>query len=488
MFKYNYLSDENDVDLIRTHITMCLKFLSMYRYLSNSYIIEFFVKKHWDLLPNSWQCCLNNRNPLERKSILGSITSSCCVNNNVPSSFSTLPLSLLAFKVAAKHLSIPRVYCEDKNVNTQKCLDHVYRKHVGPKKQHEIYFLSEYISQTLQQAGCSKVIDFGSGQGHLARLLTLGYKIDVFAVETEKDFLSKASIFDKEAVVTMNKSHFNNTHETSETPVHQFATPVHIQKRVNKDSIIESLLPCSEDDDMIETKSFLLTGLHACGDLSTTMLRMFVKNEQVKAIVSVACCYMKLTTDESFKENNANSGSDVASEHLVNGYPMSNFVSTLPNHILSYKTLEASCHAYESYFSRLHEDALKLKIHCYRATLESLIRYNFPHLVRPPVQTIKKAYLLPFSEYAKKAFEKLKLPYHEDMFSDENKLVTDMLLKWNDVVTFYSLSLQISPVVETVILLDRILFLLESGHNASVVQLFQPELSPRCFAVVSVKQ
>ncbi|KAI3864570.1 hypothetical protein MKX03_017027, partial [Papaver bracteatum] len=39
-------------------------------------------------------------------------------------------------------------------------------------------------------------------------------------------------------------------------------------------------------------------GLHACGDLSVTMLRTFVESEEVKAIVSVSCCYNLLTEEE----------------------------------------------------------------------------------------------------------------------------------------------------------------------------------------------
>ena len=39
---------------------------------------------------------------------------------------------------------------------------------------------------------------------------------------------------------------------------------------------------------------FLLTGLHACGDLTPTMLRVFVNCPQALGLASVACCYMKM--------------------------------------------------------------------------------------------------------------------------------------------------------------------------------------------------
>jgi len=44
------------------------------------------------------------------------------------------------------------------------------------------------------------------------------------------------------------------------------------------------------------------------------------------------------------------------------------------------------------------ENGDHLRMHCYRAVLESIIRGKYPELVRRPVQTIKKAYNLPFAE------------------------------------------------------------------------------------------
>ena len=45
-----------------------------------------------------------------------------------------------------------------------------------------------------------------------------------------------------------------------------------------------------------QRNSFILVGLHTCGDLSPTLLRTFVNCPEVKGIVLVGCCYMKLST------------------------------------------------------------------------------------------------------------------------------------------------------------------------------------------------
>ncbi|KAF9586978.1 hypothetical protein IFM89_039850 [Coptis chinensis] len=57
--------------------------------------------------------------------------------------------------------------------------------------------------------------------------------------------------------------------------------------------------------------SLVLTGLHACGDLSVTMLRTFLDCEEIKAVISIGCCY-NLLSDEGFE--------NVSSQR---GFPMS---------------------------------------------------------------------------------------------------------------------------------------------------------------------
>lgn len=148
---------------------------------------------------------------------------------------------------------------------------------------------------------------------------------------------------------------------------------------------------------------FVLTGLHACGDLSATLLRHFVNCPHVRGITSVACCYMKITTKENpsppgLVERPAPPTPGQESLPSEFGYPMSSWVGGLPGHQLSYKSREGACHAVEDYVRRLREESELLRTHCYRATLETFIRDTRPDLRRAGIQTIKKAHLLPFTE------------------------------------------------------------------------------------------
>ena len=50
-----------------------------------------------------------------------------------------------------------------------------------------------------------------------------------------------------------------------------------------------------EDKTIMEADSFVIIGLHTCGDLASTLIRTFVNCPDVRGIVIVGCCHMKLT-------------------------------------------------------------------------------------------------------------------------------------------------------------------------------------------------
>lgn len=138
----------------------------------------------------------------------------------------------------------------------------------------------------------------------------------------------------------------------------------------------ELLLPLEEDPPRAGAH-VLLTGLHACGDLSVALLRHFSCPE-VAALALVGCCYMKLSDP--------------------GGYPLSQWVAALPGHELSYRLREGACHALDEYAQRLRDAGPGLRTHCYRAALEMAIRCARPELRRPGVQGIPRAHELKIEE------------------------------------------------------------------------------------------
>ena len=127
--------------------------------------------------------------------------------------------------------------------------------------------------------------------------------------------------------------------------------------------------------------SFILVGLHTCGDLAPTILRGFTQSQRVVGVLSVGCCFMKLSCrgdaslgsqgDQELSQDKGHSstpswageqgegvgsgtsGSEVGGSAW--GYPMSRWLSGLPTELtgLSYAAREAACHSIDSYRERV---------------------------------------------------------------------------------------------------------------------------------------
>ncbi|KOB76262.1 Uncharacterized protein OBRU01_05389 [Operophtera brumata] len=66
------------------------------------------------------------------------------------------------------------------------------------------------------------------------------------------------------------------------------------------------------------------------------------------------------------------------------------------------------------------------------------------------------------------------------------KIVDNEEFHWKRLVLFYLVKLCLAQVVESVILLDRIVYLYENDfNNVYLVKLFDPVLSPRCHSIVA---
>ncbi|KAH9518431.1 Ribosomal RNA adenine dimethylase domain-containing protein 1 [Bulinus truncatus] len=384
-------------------------------------------------------------------------------------------------------------------------MEHMFRKHVKPKKQHEINKLGRAIKVLSETCHCSQIIDVGAGLGHLSRLLTFQHGLKAITVEAADGHAPKAASFDKETKKDVHRFHrrrkkepaaqasnesFNSEdkskvclsdisgsskNETSEnTSEEQFDDlPSHVICEVHPDVEASHFL------DIVQLKAdkgeseFILVGLHACGDLTPTLLRVFVDCPKAVALASVACCYMKISSDGS--KTSAN-------------FPMSEFIQNLPCHELSYVSRELACHFIDAYYQRLKGNLPHLKIHSYRAALQCILKRIFPHIKNGDYRLVsKKGSQGTFTQYAVEIFKKVgidtKLVPHE-LFQHCEQLTN----YWKRVVAFYTLRLSLAPVVETFLLLDRALFLNEKGLSNVLIPIFDSSISPRNFALLAVKR
>lgn len=71
-------------------------------------------------------------------------------------------------------------------------LKQLFVRHVKPKKQHETVVMAKLCAKAALESGVSCLVDVGGGKGHLARLLSYGYGLDVCCVEAQSNLISSA--------------------------------------------------------------------------------------------------------------------------------------------------------------------------------------------------------------------------------------------------------------------------------------------------------
>ncbi|XP_033211699.1 protein RRNAD1 [Belonocnema kinseyi] len=471
-------------DKVRSDLEKIFRVLDIYGWLLDSYIVDFFLEDLWNKLPGEWQNTLDVVSPQELgKWILGE----ACER--------VWPLSLMALREVIRSLVINRnhnegeaIKCkkrssEGKSFNSLEELDSVnsnlyvndskfnnlFIKHVKTKKRYEIEKMSQILGDCALKANCKCVVDIGAGMGHLARVLAFKYGFSVTCVEQDPLLTAQAKKCDEQFLTSLRKYNPNCNGKLQ-----------HVSMTVNVndsgEEVVNYLTKSFESEQTLITKrkELGLVGLHPCGDLATTLLRLYSNCAEAKFICIVGCCYMKLTR----------SGDKFA----LKGYPMSQYVSTLDNNEISFNALEVSCHAMEKHCDKLKEERFSdLIVHTYRAALEYMLVQKSSKLRRIQVNSVKVKNGMCFEQYCKAAVANLE-PHKqpEDFYYTQPKII-QFLSEWNRVLVFGSLRLMLAPLVETCVLLDRFLFLSEKKLGPSLKAEFDCRVSPRNFVLISSK-
>ncbi|XP_011687303.1 PREDICTED: protein RRNAD1-like isoform X2 [Wasmannia auropunctata] len=463
--------------------------LDTYGWLLDSYVVDFFQEQLWERLPSSWRTDLQTVSPDEfGKWLAGDISCS-----------RVWPLSLLALRQVARDLQLKRDHqndegawrcdgggksesnsenfvLENKNVGLRdspnKKHNNLFLKHVKIKKRHEIQQIARICADCAQESSAKCIVDVGAGVGHLARSLAFKYGLHVTCIEQDALLSQQARKWDNELLVSLSKR----------LPDLQVDMPRHVSIKLestNSDlsgTITEDIGRIFSDNFNLngQKSGFGIAGLHPCGDLAATLLRLYTSRCDARFICIVGCCYMKLTLENS---------ADVS-----NGYPLSKYLSSFAKHKLSYTALEVACHAIESYCDKLktgnYEDLI---VHAYRAALETILIKRNSQLRHSQVRNVKVTRSVTFEQYCTAAtagFEPNLRPEDSDL---QNPQIKSYLNQWRQIVIFGALRTMLAPLVETVVLLDRFLYLSEGNLSPILKPVFDPRLSPRNFLLSSMK-
>lgn len=238
-----------------------------------------------------------------------------------------------------------------------------------------------------------------------------------------------------------------------------------------------------------DVKDSMVVGLHTCGDLASSTLRIFITKPEIKAVCSVGCCYHLLSEEFELLDNK-----EVSSQGPW-GFPMSQYLRSCAWHCGRNARMSA-CLPFERV--TFGHAQLPLESLFFRAVLQVIIKEHFGNeetsntVQRTKVKHVGKIYFKSssFVDYTRKATEKLGM--------DSSKMSANLIQGYYDrymprmkeLEAFNLLKVALAPCIEGLILLDRLCYLKEQQNVAwsALVQLFDPVKSPRCYAIIGMKK
>lgn len=345
-----------------------------------------------------------------------------------------------------------------------------------PKKIHEVTRLASYIKEKSKQYNIEKCLDIGSGQGYLSHLLVTRADLKVTAIEAKEHNSCESKKRGK--IISDKLGKQNGDFET-------------VSMMVTSDNINEFTgEPC------------MLVGLHTCGDLSPVCFKLFLSDPSIRGVVNVGCCYQHVSeyispqAEVAVKEYLERVGETFTGRSIDEticamesnaGFPLSNYIKEkYPGFFLGRlpRTLSIS----EPQPSHVVDPVLTFRKFQYRAAFQALLQQYFPdhRLVFSVGNRIKNFDC--FSNYASNALQKMKLipPLPPDELESFYQEKFAPLEKKSAI--FWVLRSALSGVIENLLLLDRVLFLSESGAETEIITIFDKFKSARNTLISAFKQ
>lgn len=471
--------------------------------LANCHMVNFLTDKHFDnaIPPDIKQevvhIDVSNVNRIIYSHFGGkSVKDNCCPN-------------LLNFLNKAKYNRVCTynnyLSLEDlkKKVTTWMCgeLNVMKLKQImASKKSHEVEIMTAVAGAMVSRSGCSHVVDIGGGKGYLSSILALEYQLKVLsidasqinslgaakrAVKLEKcwhhirkrasENLVSASALSHEENSGGNEKEDCNTSEVENTTNRKMVYK-QVTEYVCDDTDLADIVAQNLGD---KTEKMVIVGLHTCGNLAPSCLRLMTGNVRyVRCLINVGCCYHLM--NEEFTGDEFSSDTDPLLKGF--GFPMSMYLRNIEFSLgRNARMIAAQSTDRIGAEGKIATDAL-----FYRSLLEVFLQSKLGVSEVPQGRVGRLASKSSgFIDYVKKCVKKLKLDIEVDDMEVEllyNQYKADQL----QLETFFLLRVALAPVVEGIILLDRLLYLQEQGiEEAYVAQLFDPVISPRCHAVIA---
>ena len=469
---------------------------------------------------------------------------------------------------------------------------------MGPKKEHEVRRLAPLVARVAGRCGARIVVDVGSGHGYLSHVLAFHHGLHVVGIEAsaanvaaahhrawvvreklrDPRFKAWESLKAKAAAALADEGADGSAcrperaaGEPSPLVAHgggSFSSMALIMPAAASMRWLDRALqpavqrildadaaagPAAADaagtdaaDEPRGRARYVLVGLHTCGDLAPTLLRLAATatpgqsgrhaasgddsaagRSLCAGVVSLGCCYHRVSecaagggpeAVEAGAEDGGPNASDGAADEACEAW---RGVGTVPSGAEAFSNLPMSAHC-RSLGVSLGEIALKLSLqpvwrwphpltplgetarrcrhHLFRCVLECRLRE-----LRAAGETEGAGAArgdgmkLPrdgnvgpippcdtFERYAQLAFERLGLRFDDDEASALDALWRRHAHLERPLRCFVMLRGVLARPIERLVVLDRLLFVREAGyHDAFAEEIFDPRVSPRSTAIVA---
>lgn len=372
-----------------------------------------------------------------------------------------------------------------RNIPHTTGLNLTIREFMKEKKNHEVEIISRLVATLANARGQEHlIVDVGDGKGYLSSRLSLEFKLKVLGIDGNQQNTKEAvkrnqrlsktwnALVKKEAKkknveVEMDSQH-NDLYKTTSKMI--FA-------ETNLEELAEKVFPGENLDNLC------LVGLHTCGNLASNSLKQFVKNEKIKLLCSVGCCYHLLY--EEFETDFFNDEVREMHESDEAGFPMSNFLREKKFHLgRNGRMLAAQC--FERVIANKNPPDESL---FYRALFEKILREKWSKDgTKLKVLKLGKIKFKSFEEYFRKGCRKFDIDMMEISSDKIEELIEEFDHERHLIKINYFIRLLNAKIIETLILLDRYLYLLENNvDNVFLVKIFDPVISPRNYGFIAMK-
>lgn len=245
----------------------------------------------------------------------------------------------------------------------------------------------------------------------------------------------------------------------------------------------------------------VLVGLHTCGNLATACFKSFVRNENIKGIVNVGCCFNCLTEyihpdaekgarryisglGVSFKGRSLDETLWRSEEEA--GYPLSNYIKT--QHSTFFMGRMARVLAMSEFVrSHIGSPQKMFEKFAFRAAFQVILKESYPELGNVYSIGKKIKNYNGWGEYSLTCFRLMNLATEYTTKELNDMYETRFKHLEKKAAILWSLRSLLSFPLEHLIYLDRVLYLHEHGCVAEIVKIFDKMTSPRNHLIYAYK-